>query len=105
MLFDRTPAPLREHLREHVVVTLSEKGWSKKDKGSLLDLAEQDGYEILVSTDQNLRLQQKIFRRKIGFVVLRTTAWPKVQRRTKEIVDAITKVTPWQFIEVEIPLE
>ena len=50
LLFDQgTPAPLRRHLPGHSVDTLAEKG-----NGELLDLAERDGYEILVTTDQHM---------------------------------------------------
>ena len=104
VLFDQgTLAPLRGHLKDDVVDTLSEKGWSEKDNGSLLDLAEQDGYEVLVTTDQNLRFQQNTSNRSIGFVVLRATAWPRVQLQIETITDAITKVQPGEVIEVEIP--
>lgn len=42
LLFDQgTPAPLRRHLSGHSVDTLAEKGWSEKDNGELLDLAER----------------------------------------------------------------
>ena len=61
LLFDQgTPAPLRHHLADHSVDTLAEKGWSNKGNGELLDLAEREEYEILVTTDQNLRYQQNL---------------------------------------------
>ena len=61
VLFDQgTPVPLRDHLLEHYVDTLAAKGWSDKDNGELLDLAGREGYEILVTTDQNLRHQQNL---------------------------------------------
>ncbi len=75
ILFDQgTPAPLRSYLPEHSVDTLTEKGWSNKDNGELLDLAECEGYDILVTTDQNLRHQQSLESRRIGIVVLLSTA-------------------------------
>lgn len=47
LLFDQgAPAPLRGNLQEHTVDTLAEKGWSDKDNGELLDLAEREGYEV-----------------------------------------------------------
>ena len=61
VLFDQgTPAPLRGYLREHTVDTLAEKGWSEKDNGALLNLAEREGYQVFVTTDQNLRHQQNL---------------------------------------------
>jgi len=58
ILFDQgTPAPLRRHLLGHVVDTAYEQGWSDLTNGNLLDAAEQAGYELLITTDQNLRYQ------------------------------------------------
>ena len=85
--------------------TLAEKGWSDKDNGELLDLAEREGYEILMTTDQNLRHQQNPAGRQIGIVVLLTTAWPEIRLRTREIGQAIAEVRPGEVIEVPIRAE
>ena len=38
-LFDQgTPAPLRDHLPQHSVDTLAEKGWSDKDNGEIVEV-------------------------------------------------------------------
>ena len=103
VLFDQgTPAPLREHLPQRSVDTLAEKGWSDKDNGELLDLAEREGYEILVTTDQNLRHQQNLTGKQIGIVVLLSTAWPAIRLRTREINQAIAAVRPGEIVEVPI---
>ena len=48
LLFDQgTPAPLRDYLPTHSVDTLAEKGWSDKDNGELLDLAEREKTKFL----------------------------------------------------------
>ena len=85
--------------------TLAEKGWSDKDNGELLDLAEREGYEILVTTDQNLRYQQNLAGRRIGVVVLLSTNWPDVRLRARGIGQAIGLVRPGEFIEVPIRAE
>ena len=85
--------------------TLAEKGWSEKDNGELLDLAEREGYEILVTTDQSLRYQQNLAGRKIGIVVLLANAWPKVRLRTREIDQAIAAVRSGAVVEVPIEAE
>ena len=36
------------------------EGWSEKDNGELLDLAERKGYEVLATTDRSMRHQQNI---------------------------------------------
>ena len=61
VLFDQgTPMPLRRHLAEHSLDTAAERGWSDVDNGALIDKAELEGYEVLVTTDQNMRHQQNL---------------------------------------------
>ena len=84
--------------------TLAEKSWSDKDNGELLDLAEREGYEVFVTTDQNLRHQQNLARRQIGIVVLLSTAWPDVRLRTREVSEAIFLVRPGEVREVSIQI-
>jgi len=56
VLFDQgTPDPLRKSLTQHNVSTAYEKGWSKLRNGALLDTAEREGYEVMVTTDTNLK--------------------------------------------------
>ena len=103
LLFDQgTPAPLRGRLVAHSVDTLAEKGWSDKGNGELLDLAEQEGYEVLVTTDQSLRYQQNLVGRHVGLVVLLSTDWREVRLRTREIAEAIAAVRPGAVIEVRM---
>ena len=85
--------------------TLAEKGWSNKGNGELLDLAEREEYEILVTTDQNLRYQQNLKGRRIGVVVLLSANWPEVRRRAREVGQAISAVRPGEVIEVTIRAE
>ena len=65
---------MRGYLPRHAADTLAEKGWSDKDNGALLDLAEREGYEVCITTDQNLCHQQNLTGRQIGIVVLLATA-------------------------------
>jgi predicted nuclease of predicted toxin-antitoxin system len=61
LLFDQgTPVPLRKYLTGHSVATAYELGWSDYQNGELLALAEDNGFEALITTDQNLRYQQNL---------------------------------------------
>lgn len=71
ILFDQgTPVPLRRYLTDHSVTTAYEEGWSNLSNGDLLKSAEAKGYQLLITTDQNLRYQQNLSERKIAIVVL-----------------------------------
>lgn len=62
ILFDQgTPVPLRDHLAGHVIETAFELGWSTLENGALLAAAEQS-FDLMITTDQKLRYQQKSHR-------------------------------------------
>ena len=83
ILFDQgTPAPLRRHLGDHAVDTVAERGWSELGNGDLIARAEDEGYDVLVTTDQNMRYQQNLTGRRLAIVVLLSTAWPYVRLHT-----------------------
>lgn len=103
ILFDQgTPVPLRKLLPSHSIATAYELGWDRLKNGELLKAAEEAGYEILVTTDAGLQYQQNLAERKIAIVVLRSTSWPKIQRKIPEIIAAIESVSPHGYIEVPI---
>ena len=103
LLFDQgTPAPLRRHLPGHSVDTLAERDWSEKGNGELLDLAEREGYEILVTTDQSLPHQQNLSRWRVGVVVLLSTDWARIRLCTEQVAQAINAARPGEYVEVPI---
>ena len=74
ILFDQgTPVPLRQSLADHSVDTAFERGWSHFKNGELLDASEQNGYQLLISTDQNLKYQQNLSDRQLAIIVLLST--------------------------------
>ena len=75
ILFDQgTPVPLRAKLLGHEVDTAYEKGWANIQNGDLLKMAENEGYALLVSTDQNMKYQQNLEGRKMAILILLTVA-------------------------------
>ena len=104
ILFDQgVPVPLRKHLTEHQVSTAFEKIWSDLKNGELLQKAEDEGFDALLTTDQNLRYQQNLQERKIAIVVLMSTSWPKIQKSVVKVVEAINAVKANDYLEVGIP--
>ena len=92
ILFDQgVPRPLRGYLGGSKVDTAYEKGWSNLENGDLLTRAEQAGYNLLVTTDQNLRYQQNLADRSIAILVLTSTSWPRIKLKVdkiQQVVDA-----------------
>jgi hypothetical protein len=103
ILFDQgTPVPLRRRLLGHSVRTAFECGWSQLENGALLDAAEQDGYQLLVTTDRNLRYQQNLIGRRMAILVLMSASWPRIRLRAAEIQTAIGGMAPGDYVEIPI---
>ena len=106
VLFDQgTPVPLRRHLVNHEVHTVFEKGWSQLKNGDLLATAILHGYEVLVSTDQNLRHQHDLRNLRLGIVVLMTTSWPQIRNNTPAVATAIVEVKTGGLVEVPFDVQ
>ncbi len=104
VLFDQgTPVPLRKHLTAHEVVTTFDLGWGRLGNGELLNQAENAGFEVLVTTDQNLKYQQNLAGRKIGIVVIATTSWPRIQKIVTAVVEAVDSAAAGGYVEVPVP--
>ena len=71
VLFDQgIPVPLREFLVGNTVRTAAEQQWATLENGRLLDAAEAAGFDLLVTTDKNMRYQQNLVGRRIAVVIL-----------------------------------
>ncbi len=104
VLFDQgTPAPLRAALSNHNVMTAFECGWDRLENGALLAAAEAAGFEVFVTTDQNLRYQQNLAQRRIAIVVLATANWPRLRSHTQLVVKALEAIAPGAFVEISTP--
>jgi len=56
ILFDQgTPVPLRVFLQPDTVVTAYERGWDRLRNGELLQAAEAEGFDVLVTTDTGIK--------------------------------------------------
>ena len=99
LLFDQgTPAPLKKFFS-----TAYQEGWSDLQNGELLAQAEAAAFDVLITTDQNLKYQQKLTERNISIVVLMTTSWPRIKRHVELVRRALILLPVGSYIEIEIP--
>ena len=104
VLFDQgTPVPLRQSLSGHSITTAYELGWATLENGELLRSAEERGFEVIVTTDTNLRYQQNLAARRIAIVVLSTTSWPRIRVVVEHIASAINSASVGSYAEVTVP--
>lgn len=103
ILFDQgTPDPLRRVLSGHTVSTAFEMGWSTLVNGDLLAAAEAQ-FEVLVTTDRNLKYQQNLAGRRLAILVLPFANWPRLQKHLPTIASAIGSMKPGDFLELALP--
>lgn len=92
ILFDQgTPVPLRGVLPGHTIETAYERGWDKLSNGDLSSVAESNGFDLFLTTDQNLSA------RRIAIFVLPTTRWPEIRQHISEVAAAVTAMMPNEF--------
>lgn len=62
---------LKIHLSEHDTATTQEQGWADVVNGKLLDLAEADGFDVILTADANIKHQQNFSARNIAILIMR----------------------------------
>ena len=76
ILFDQgVPRGLAASLQSHDVTEARKLKWERISNGALLKVAEDAGFDLLVTTDKNVRYQQNLSDRKISIVVLGQSPW------------------------------
>ncbi len=85
------------------MITAYERGWATLGNGELLNAAEHDGFDLVVTTDSNLKYQQNLALRRIAIVVLSTTSWPRIQAAALEVARAVDGAAEGGYVEVRIP--
>ena len=105
ILFDNgTPRGVAHGLSGHTVEKCRSHGWDTLRNGELLDAAEAAGFEVLLTTDRNIRYQQNLTHRTIAIVVLSKGRWRLIKDRLPEIAAAVAAATPGSVTEVQIPV-
>ncbi len=106
ILFDHgAPSGLARSLAGHEVTEAIERGWERISNGELLTKAEAAGFELLITTDKNIRYQQNLKGGKIAIIVLGNSPWRMARQYVCRIVAAANAATPGSYAEVEIPFK
>jgi hypothetical protein len=103
ILFDQgTPVNIKPYLQGHTIKTAYQQGWSTLANGELLQAAEQAGFDLLLTSDQNLVYQQNLTNRRIAIVALSKNRWSLIRPMLRQIVEAVNLATAGSYTLVEI---
>jgi len=106
ILFDNgTPRGLARFLTGHTVEEARARGWEELANGDLIEAAEQAGFEVMITTDKNIRYQQDLRTRRIALVVLEHSQWPMVKLVVASIVEVVSAALPGSYSEVQVPFK
>jgi len=95
ILFDQgVPRGLAASLRDREVSEARQLKWKRASNGALLKLAEEAGFNLVATTDKNVRHQQNLSDRIISIVVLGQSPWWLVRQHPDAIVAAVNAATP-----------
>ena len=94
----------RGWLTGHSVTEARERGWEELANGTLIEAAEQAGFDLL-TTDKNIRYQQNLLHRRIALVVPENSQWPMVTLVSASIIEAVNGASPGTYSEVAVPFK
>jgi hypothetical protein len=104
VLFDQgTPVLIAKSLLGHSVKTAWQQGWDTLTNGELLLVAEEAGFDVLLTTDKNLAYQQNLKDRKIAIVVLGRNRWSSLKTILPQIEKAVSGAAPGSYVVVDVP--
>ncbi|MFO0849808.1 MAG: hypothetical protein U0871_14830 [Gemmataceae bacterium] len=104
LLDECVPRPFRRALAGHDVRTIPEMGWVGKKNGVLLALMTADGFEVLLTADQNIRYQQNLAGTGVAVVVLvaATNRLADLLPLAPTVLAVLPTVRPGDVVEVRI---
>jgi hypothetical protein len=68
-------------------------------------VAEETGFDVLLTTDKNMRYQQNLAVRMIAISVLGQQQWPRLRPHIQRVIEAVNAATPGSYVEVDIPFQ
>lgn len=101
LLDECTPHVLRRLLTGFEITTVQDQGWAGITNGTLLQLAEEH-FDVLITSDQNLKYQQNPGNRQLGIIQLPTNNVPLVVSLGSQIHHALENIKAGDFVEISL---
>lgn len=102
LLDECTPHVLKKLLTGLDIKTAQDQGWHGITNGELLTLAEKE-FDVLITSDQNLKYQQNLSTRQLAIVQLPTNQVPIVAKLAPVVQEQLRTIQVGQFIEIGLP--
>jgi predicted nuclease of predicted toxin-antitoxin system len=99
LLDEQLPRQLSRHIPHHDVRTVQRQGWAGLRNGELLRQAAADGFDIVVTADQNLQFQQNLSGSPLAVIVLvaHSNTLEELIPLVPNLLAAVTEVRPGEI--------
>jgi len=104
LLDECVPIQVRSALPGHDVYSATDSQWRGLSNGELLHLAVQQGFDVFVVADKNMRYQQDLSDRRIAVLELWTNHRPTLERHFQYISAAVERMASGQYFELTAPV-
>jgi hypothetical protein len=103
LIDEQLPRQLAPYLVGYDARTVQQESWAGLKNGALLAKAEDAGFSVFLTGDQNLEFQQNISKSRLGVVVLCavSNALEDLLPLVPAALTAIATVRPGQLVRVE----
>ena len=103
ILDEGVPKPLARALRSHDVDAAEfPNDWKQLSDGALLDRVERDGFDVLITCDKNMPMQQSLKKRNLAVLVLEANRLKAVLPLAGRIVEILPALEPRHFTSLPI---
>jgi hypothetical protein len=79
LLDEGVPIGVRWLVAGFPVDSAAELGWAGLAHGDLIEVAEQAGYDVMITADQNISYQQNLTGRRLALIVLMSNHWDTIR--------------------------
>jgi predicted nuclease of predicted toxin-antitoxin system len=86
----------------HDAVTVREMGWANVKNGKLLRAANEAGFEVFVTADKNMYLQQNFDGLRISAVVVPSNRKLLVQKSVPALLQSLEHIQPGQNVVMDL---
>ena len=91
------PRPLAALLFGVTIATAKQMGWTQLKNGELLAIAESAGFDVLITSDKNLRYQQNLATRRIAIIEMPTNRLSQLPRYAPQVNSLLATIAPGTY--------
>src|SRR3954470_21292449 len=102
LLDECVPKDLQQSFPNHSCSTVPKAGLAGKKNGELLKLAEQAGFDLIITVDQGLRYQQNLTGRKLAVLIVmaKSNKLADLLSHVQACMEALRSIRPGEVVPV-----